>query len=178
MTRIKDAVEHIAKAIIAQKDYLNMLDKAIGDGDHGNNMAIGFEAALEEIDNMNDDGNPAKVFKAIGTAFSENVGGAAGPLYAAAFNRAAKACDENTSFTVDSVIKVLGEAIEAIKKRGRVEPGEKTMLDVLIPVHTAFVKGKEKDLTLFQCLGEASRAAKEGADIHALFLQAKVVQAI
>ena len=76
----------------------------------------------------------------------------------------AKACDENTSFTVDSVIKVLGEAIEAIKKRGRVEPGEKTMLDVLIPVHTAFVKGKEKDLTLFQCLGEASRAAKEGAD--------------
>ena len=85
MTRIKDAVEHIAKAIIAQKDYLNMLDKAIGDGDHGNNMAIGFEAALEEIDNMNDDGNPAKVFKAIGTAFSENVGGAAGPLYAAAF---------------------------------------------------------------------------------------------
>lgn len=164
MTRIKDAVEHIAKAIIVQKDYLNMLDKAIGDGDHGNNMAIGFEAALEEIDNMNDDGNPAKVFKAIGTAFSENVGGAAGPLYAAAFNRAAKACDENTSFTVDSVIKVLGEAIEAIKKRGRVEPGEKTMLDVLIPVHTAFVKGKEKDLTLFQCLGEASRAAKEGAD--------------
>ena len=131
MTRIKDAVEHIAKAIIAQKDYLNMLDKAIGDGDHGNNMAIGFEAALEEIDNMNDDGNPAKVFKAIGTAFSENVGGAAGPLYAAAFNRAAKACDENTSFTVDSVIKVLGEAIEAIKKRGRVEPGEKTMLGMM-----------------------------------------------
>lgn len=69
MTRIKDAVEHIAKAIIAQKDYLNMLDKAIGDGDHGNNMAIGFEAALEEIDNMNDDGNPAKVFKAIGQLF-------------------------------------------------------------------------------------------------------------
>jgi dihydroxyacetone kinase-like protein len=65
MTRIKDAVEHIAKAIIAQKDYLNMLDKAIGDGDHGNNMAIGFEAALEEIDNMNDDGNPAKVFKLV-----------------------------------------------------------------------------------------------------------------
>ena len=147
MTRIKDTVEHIAKAIISQKDYLNMLDKAIGDGDHGNNMAIGFTAALENIENMNDDGNPAKVLKAIGTAFSENVGGAAGPLYAAAFNRAAKACDENTSFTVDSVIKVLGEAIEAIKKRGRVKPGEKTMLDVLVPVHEVFVKGKEKDMT-------------------------------
>ena len=99
-----------------------------------------------------------------GTAFSENVGGAAGPLYAAAFNRASKACDENTSFTIDSVIKVLGEAIEAIKKRGRVKPGEKTMLDVLLPVYEVFVKGKEKDMTLFQCLGEASRAAKEGAD--------------
>ena len=61
MTRIKDTVEHIAKAIISQKDYLNMLDKAIGDGDHGNNMAIGFTAALENIENMNDDGNPGCV---------------------------------------------------------------------------------------------------------------------
>ncbi len=164
MTRIKDAVEHIAKAIISQKDYLNMLDKAIGDGDHGNNMAIGFQEALDEIDNMSDDGNPAKVFKVIGTAFAENVGGAAGPLYAAAFNRAAKACDENTSFTVDSVIKVLGAAVEAVEKRGRVKLGEKTMLDVLVPVYKVFVEGKKNDKTLFQCLGEASRAAKEGAD--------------
>lgn len=164
MTRIKDAVEFIANAVISQKDYLNMLDKAIGDGDHGNNMAIGFEAALEEIDNMTDDGNPAKVFKAISTAFSENVGGAAGPLYATAFNRAASVCDEDTPFTVDSVIKVLGEAIKGVKKRGRVETGEKTMLDVLIPVYNVFVQGKEKDRTLFQCLGDASKAAKEGAD--------------
>ncbi len=164
MTRIKDAVEHIAKAIISQKDYLNMLDKAIGDGDHGNNMAIGFQEALDEIDNMSDDGNPAKVFKVIGAAFAENVGGAAGPLYAAAFNRAAKACDENTSFTVDSVIKVLGAAVEAVEKRGRVKLGEKTMLDVLVPVYKVFVEGKKNDKTLFQCLGEASRAAKEGAD--------------
>ena len=69
------------------------------------------------------------------------------------------------TFTVDSVIKVLGEDYRSyLKNVVDVEPGEKTMLDVLIPVHTAFVKGKEKDLTLFQCLGEASRAAKEGAD--------------
>ena len=46
-----------------------MLDKAIGDGDHGNNMAIGFEAALEEIDNMNDDGNPAKSFQSYRYSF-------------------------------------------------------------------------------------------------------------
>lgn len=144
------------KSLLTEREYREKLQE------YGHGSFVAKMGA--EIDNMNDDGNPAKVFKAIGTAFSENVGGAAGPLYAAAFNRAAKACDENTSFTVDSVIKVLGEAIEAIKKRGRVEPGEKTMLDVLIPVHTAFVKGKEKDLTLFQCLGEASRAAKEGAD--------------
>ena len=164
MSRIKDAVEHIAQAVIAQKDYLNMLDKTIGDGDHGNNMAIGFEEALNAIDSMDDDGDPSKVLKAIGTAFAENVGGAAGPLYAAAFTRAAKACDEHTPFTIDSIITVLGAAVEAVKKRGRVQSGEKTMLDVLLPVHQAFVEGKEKDLTLFQCLGAASRAAKEGAD--------------
>ena len=164
MTRIKDVVEQVASAVISQKDYLNMLDRAIGDGDHGNNMAIGFEAALENIDALEDDSNPSDVLMAISTAFAENVGGAAGPLYAIAFNRAAKACDAKTSFTVDSVIKVLGAAVEAIKRRGRVKPGEKTMLDVLLPVYKAFVEGKEKDMSLFQCLSEASRAAKEGAD--------------
>ena len=164
MTRIKEVVEQIASAVIGQKDYLNMLDRAIGDGDHGNNMAIGFTAALEDIENLDDDNNPVEVFRAIGNAFAENVGGAAGPLYAAAFTRAAKACTPDMGFTVDSVITVLGAAVEAIKKRGRVKSGEKTMLDVLLPVYNAFVQGKEKDMTLFQCLGEASRAAKEGAD--------------
>ena len=78
MTRIQDTVEAVAAAIIEQKDYLTALDAEIGDGDHGLNMARGFEAVREAMDEMGDESRPGPVFKAIGEALLENVGGAAG----------------------------------------------------------------------------------------------------
>jgi len=72
------------------------------------------------------------------------VGGAAGPLYATAFLRAGEACDENTTFNVASVEKLLGVAVQGIQERGKAVRGDKTILDVLIPVHEVFVEGLEK----------------------------------
>ena len=82
MTRIKDAFDAVAAAIIAQKDYLTRLDAEIGDGDHGLNMARGFAAAQEKLEDMDDTTQPGPVLKAIGKALINNVGGAAGPLRA------------------------------------------------------------------------------------------------
>ena len=61
MTRIKDALDAVAAAVIAQKDYLTALDAKIGDGDHGLNMARGFRAALEAVDAMDDTSKPGPV---------------------------------------------------------------------------------------------------------------------
>lgn len=164
MSRIKDIVELVAKAVISQRDYLNILDKAIGDGDHGNNMAIGFETALEDIENLDDTHSASVVLKTLGDAFAENVGGAAGPLYAIAFKRAGIACASLHEFTIDSVIIGLEAAISGIQKRGRAEVGDKTMLDVLVPVCNSFKESKEEDLTLFQAMTKASKTAKEAAE--------------
>lgn len=164
MTRMKDAIEGVSNAVIAQKDFLTQLDREIGDGDHGINMARGFEAVLEKIEALDDTTNPGPVFQTIGKALMSNVGGAAGPLYATAFLRAAEACDEATAFNVASVEKLLGAAISGIQERGKAVRGDKTILDVLIPVHEVFVAGKENEKTLFECMGEASRAAKGGID--------------
>ena len=111
MTRIQDTVEAVAAAIIEQKDYLTALDAEIGDGDHGLNMARGFEAVREAMDEMGDESRPGPVFKAIGEALLENVGGAAGPLYATGFLKAAEACDDHTNFSTVNVEKGLGAAI-------------------------------------------------------------------
>ncbi len=164
MTRMKDAIDGVSNAIIAQKDFLTKLDREIGDGDRGINMARGFEAVLEKIEAMEDTNNPGPVFQTVGKALMSTVGGAAGPLYATAFLRAGEACDENTSFNVASVEKLLGAAVQGIQERGKAVRGDKTILDVLIPVHEVFVEGLENEKTLFECMGLASRAAKDGID--------------
>lgn len=164
MTRIKDALDAVAAAIIAQKDYLTDLDRQIADGDHGINMTRGFQAAMDAVEEMDDTTKPGPVLETIGTAFIHNVGGAAGPLYGTGFIKAAAVCDENTKLNVASFEKLLGAAIAGIEKRGHAKKGDKTMLDTLIPIHACFLPENAEGKTLFEVLQDASHAAKEGVD--------------
>lgn len=164
MTRIKDALDAVAAAIIAQKDYLTDLDRQIADGDHGINMTRGFQAAMDAVEEMDDTTKPGPVLETIGKAFIHNVGGAAGPLYGTGFIKAAAVCDENTKLNVASFEKILGAAIAGIEKRGHAKKGDKTMLDTLIPIHACFLPENAEGKTLFEVLQDASHAAKEGVD--------------
>lgn len=164
MTRIKDALDAVAAAIIAQKDYLTDLDRQIADGDHGINMTRGFQAAMDAVEEMDDTTKPGPVLETIGKAFIHNVGGAAGPLYGTGFIKATAVCDENTKLNVASFEKLLGAAIAGIEKRGHAKKGDKTMLDALIPIHACFLPENAKGKTLFEVLQDASHAAKEGVD--------------
>lgn len=164
MTRIKDALDAVAAAIIAQKDYLTDLDRQIADGDHGINMTRGFQAAMDAVEEMDDTTKPGPVLETIGKAFIHNVGGAAGPLYGTGFIKAAAVCDENTKLNIASFEKLLGAAIAGIEKRGHAKKGDKTMLDTLIPIHACFLPENAEGKTLFEVLQDASHAAKEGVD--------------
>lgn len=164
MTRIKDALDAVAAAIIAQKDYLTDLDRQIADGDHGINMTRGFQAAMDAVEEMDDTTKPGPVLETIGKAFIHNVGGAAGPLYGTGFIKAAAVCDENTKLNVASFEKLFGAAIAGIEKRGHAKKGDKTMLDTLIPIHACFLPENAEGKTLFEVLQDASHAAKEGVD--------------
>ena len=164
MTRIKDAFDAVAAAIIAQKDYLTDLDRQIADGDHGINMTRGFQAAMDAVEEMDDTTKPGPVLETIGKAFIHNVGGAAGPLYGTGFIKAAAVCDEDTKLNVASFEKLLGAAIADIEKRGHAKKGDKTMLDTLIPIHACVLPENAEGKTLFEVLQDASHAAKEGVD--------------
>ena len=164
MTRIKDALDAVAAAIIAQRDYLTDLDRQIADGDHGINMARGFQAAMDAVEEMDDTTKPGPVLETVGKAFIHNVGGAAGPLYGTGFIKAAAVCDEDTKLNVASFEKLLGAAIAGIEKRGHAKKGDKTMLDALIPIHACFLPENAEGKTLFEVLQDASHAAKEGVD--------------
>ena len=164
MTRIKDALDAVAAAVIAQKEYLTNLDAKTGDGDHGLNMARGFRAAQEAVEDMEDTTRPGPVLQTIGKALIQNVGGAAGPLYGTGFVKAGEACDDDTKMNVASMEKLLRIAIEAIQARGRADKGDKTMLDVLIPIHECFLPDNTAEKTLFEVLQEASKAAGDGVN--------------
>ena len=158
----KEIVHAVADAIIANKDYLTELDTKIGDGDHGINMARGFEAVVEAVDKMEDTTDLVALFNTIGHTLLETVGGASGPLYGTGFIQAAKAVEPHPPMTVANVEKVLGAVIEGIKHRGRADKGDKTMLDVLIPIREALKNSAGK--SLIEVLMNASVAANKGLE--------------
>ena len=162
MSRIKDAFDAVENTIISQKDYLSGIDAKAGDGDHGFNMARGFTAARDAVDEMEDTSKPGPVLKTIGKALIQNVGGAAGPLYGAAFVKAAEACDDDTAMNKQSFAKLLDAAVKAIQDRGHAQQGDKTILDALIPIRDCFLPENTEDKNLYEVLQEASKAAGDG----------------
>lgn len=111
-----------------QKAYLSDLDQAIGDGDHGSNMARGTEAVKTNLEKL-EAPDTSDVLKQAAMALISKVGGASGPLYGSAFMQMAKTAKETTD------IHALIEAgLEGIKHRGKAEVGDKTMVDTWAPV--------------------------------------------
>lgn len=127
---VKKWIERFVEKIETNRAYLSDLDQAIGDGDHGSNMWRGVVAVKEKLDGQTFSSHQ-ELFKLTGMALLSKVGGASGPLYGSAFIEMAK-LDETAE---------LAEWIEAglsgIKKRGKAEVGEKTMVDVWEPVANA-----------------------------------------
>ena len=161
---IKDAAGAVIKALLQDKDYLSQLDAKIGDGDHGLNMARGAKAAEEALDELDDSANIQEVLQAIGDAVLMNVGGTAGPLYGTGFLEAAKVVDENSKLDAATLEKVFGAMVEGIKKRGKSDKGDKTILDTLIPIHDSFKAENAVGKTFEEILTEARDAARDGVE--------------
>jgi dihydroxyacetone kinase-like protein len=135
-------VEAVARTIIAHADELTALDQAIGDGDHGVNMKRGFEAVLADIDAIATKALP-EALKAVGTTLVMKVGGASGPLYGTLFSSLGKNVSEDPDR--DELAKAFAAAVDAVKARGKADAGQKTMLDVLVPVQAALAGDTEAD---------------------------------
>ncbi|RWM09618.1 dihydroxyacetone kinase subunit DhaL [Mesorhizobium sp.] len=125
--------------VAAHADELTALDQAIGDGDHGLNMRRGFEAVRAEAEAIAAKPLP-DALKAVGTKLVMTVGGASGPLFGTLFMALGKelpAAPDRAALTA-----AFGKAVEAVAARGKSQPGQKTMLDVLQPVYEALAQGK------------------------------------
>ena len=126
----------VSDDLIAHADELTALDQAVGDGDHGINMKRGFEAVRADAQATADKPLP-EALKAIGTQLVMKVGGASGPLYGTLFLALSKEIASDGS----NLPAAFSKAVEAVKARGKSQPGQKTMLDVLTPVRAALAEG-------------------------------------
>ena len=127
----KSLVKDAAEQVIASAPELTALDQAIGDGDHGSNMKRGFQAVLSKLDTIG--AQPIdEALKTIGKTLVMTVGGASGPLYGSFFLAAGEALSQKE--LPDDLAEVFGSGVNAVSARGRSQAGEKTMLDVLVPV--------------------------------------------
>ena len=155
-------VEEMATAMEENRRRLTKLDSEIGDGDHGNNMHRGFQAALERL-NAADPSTPADVLKAVSMALISKVGGAAGPLYGTAFLRASTALGSKEEVPAGEAAEALEAALGGIKQRGKAEVGDKTIVDALQPAAEA-AKEAAHEGSVVGVLRAAAGAAEEGAE--------------
>ena len=154
-------IELSAADIAEQRDYLVDLDRAIGDGDHGENMDRGFKAAVEALEQAQP-GSVAEVLKTVAKTLMSTVGGAAGPLYGTAFLRASKAAGDG-DLDGAGVAAVIAGALDGIQARGKATTGEKTMVDAWTPALEAARAAAESGSDPAAVLEAAATAAEAGA---------------
>lgn len=161
-TKIYQCMQKIGEDIIANKDFLTDLDAAIGDADHGINMARGFTEVLQQLPQEEED--ISAVLKKTGMVLLSKVGGASGPLYGTAYMKAAGAIAGKKEITLEDAKNMMEAVIGGIKMRGKAERGEKTMLDAIEPAMEALTKGLEAGESIEDCLAHMCEAAKEGVE--------------
>jgi phosphoenolpyruvate---glycerone phosphotransferase subunit DhaL len=146
-------------AVIAEhRAELVALDTAIGDGDHGTNMDRGMRAAIEKLDATEGDDIGA-LLKAVAMALISKVGGAAGPLYGTLFLQMGNKAAGRTELDLAGWTEALQAGVDGVKARGKAEPGDKTMLDALLPALEALrAGGGDGDAALLR----SADAAEEG----------------
>jgi len=158
-----EVFQEVSKLLHVNRERLDRLDAAIGDGEHGSTMVKGIEQTLQDLEECQPE-TPAAVLAQAGASFAQAAGGAAGALYASFFLAMANIVrkDEHGAFSTAILASMLGSGIGIIKKRGKAEVGDKTMIDTLVPALEAVKKGEKQNLPLSEVIPRTLAAAKAG----------------
>jgi dihydroxyacetone kinase-like protein len=156
-------MSEIASSVSAERDYLTQLDAAIGDGDHGVNMDRGFSAVQKALAEQDTDVPPGRLLIAAGKTLVSTVGGASGPLWGAAFRRAGRTLGDAPEWDGELLFEALGAARDGVVDLGAAAPGDKTMVDALIPAIEAMRSSLDAGASLQDAVTAAAEAAEDGA---------------
>lgn len=156
-------MQDFARTIAEHSEHLTDLDRAIGDGDHGSNMARGTARCAQLADDQTFAG-PGDYLKKVGMTLVSTVGGASGPLYGTFFLRMATSLAEVEDPGPEQLGTALEAGVQGILTRGRAEHGDKTMYDALAPALESYRQAVADGGDLAGALAAAAKAAAEGRD--------------
>lgn len=163
--QVRDWVGAFAAAIAANKEYLTELDAAIGDADHGINMNRGMQAVLGKLGaDESEQGDIGALLKSVGMTLVSTVGGAGGPLYGTFFLRMGASAAGRQELSAADVASALAAGVAGVRGRGKAEPGDKTMVDALVPAAEAVESALADGADLGAALGKAAAAARAGME--------------
>ena len=159
---VLDWIRRFASEVEANKEYLTQLDAAIGDADHGINMSRGMSAVVAKVDEQSGDQDVGALLKTVGMTLVSTVGGAGGPLYGTLFLRMGTAVTGKSELSPDDWAAALEAGVAGVQDRGKAEPGDKTMIDALIPARDALKQALGGGATFADALGQSAAAAEQG----------------
>lgn len=161
--KVLDILGRMKTAIDENAQFLTDLDAAVGDNDHGINMARGFQKVAGDLPALAGRDIGA-ILKKAGMDLVSTVGGSSGPLYGTAFMKAGAKAAGKQEIDMSDFLEMLGEAIAGVQMRGKSVQGEKTMLDSMIPAFEAMKAEAQNGSGVKSVLLAGTAAAKEGVE--------------
>jgi len=156
-------IDSISETMEKEKGYLSELDGAIGDGDHGVNMAKCFREVKKRLPE-NIDKDVGTILKNVGMVILNSVGGAMGALYGTFFLKASKEVMGKMEVNLEDLIKMFEAGEKGIQEMGKAQLGDKTLLDTIDPAVKALKETQSEGKSLIDALAAFSEAAKKGAE--------------
>jgi len=154
-------IRNCATVMAENRDYLIELDSPIGDGDHGANINRGFQAVLGKLPDIADK-DIGMILKTVGFTLISTVGGASGPLYGTMFMQMGAVSENKIELTLADWTEALEAGLNGVMMRGKAVPGDKTMVDALMPSAEALKEASADNMSLNDALRACARAAERG----------------
>ncbi len=154
-------VPEMAAVIQREQAFLGEIDGAIGDGDHGINMAKGFRLAAAKLANEGEF-TLQHGFLVLGDTLLGDIGGSMGPLYGTFFTEMAESLGDAERLDGARFQAMLHAGVAAVVDLGGAKPGDKSLIDVLSPAEHAFAEAQSAGAGLAESLGRMRDAAAAG----------------
>lgn len=159
---VRAALQRCRAVVERHAAYLTRLDAVLGDGDHGDNLLIGFRSVETMLDGLPADTPPGELLRAVGHRLVAAVGGASGPLYGTAFLEAGALAGDDPKVDLATLGAMMTAAADGLARRGRCTVGDKTILDALQPAAEALAGALERGIAPNAASAAAVRAAVSG----------------
>jgi dihydroxyacetone kinase-like protein len=161
--QVELVVHTIAETAVDNEKYFGDLDAVVGDGDFGYSLARGFENVLAEWDDV-DRTDIGTFLKKVGMIVTARIGGTSGPIWGTAFLRAGITAGATDTLSGEQVVAMLRAAIEGIKARGQSDVGDKTLLDVLVPLTDCLEAELASGTDAGKALAQVATTARDAAE--------------